>query len=567
VRPAVVETPELRRILDLPRRALDPAAAQARAEELTPLLALRGDVELRPWQGLSLWEMAENGGAYLGLPVGTGKTLISWLAPTVLDAARPVLCVPAGLRDKTHGDFRAYHGVWAPPPAPIRVISYEELTQVDNVDMLSRWNPDLLILDESDCLRNGDSSATRRIDRFVRDFAPRVVCMTGTVGRTSILDCSHHLLWILDDRAPIPMPKAERELWAAALDEKNPRVGQRPRLGALEMLGGGPTLEGARKAYGERLQQTPGVILVDEDSCDQPLTISVLQAPPDPVIDLHFKRFREAWVTPDQWPLSDPLSVYRHAGELGTGMYLKWDPRPPEWWLEPRRVFCAFVRALIQQSHRQRRPLDTELAVRRACPGAYEVVEWLAVKPEFTPNSVPVWLSSSVVDYAARWARESPGLVWCWNRDFAEALSRATGLANYGAQGLDAAGRYIERADPTRSAILSVSANMRGRNLQGWCRNLVINPPQSARYLEQIIGRTHRQGQRRPVSVDILATSGDVLDAFDAAWREATFQRRTTGIAQKLLRAELRRAKLAFVDNEDRARSAFRWARKEIRTV
>src|SRR6185503_15741198 len=95
----------------------------------------------------------------------------------------------------------------------------------------------------------------------------------------------------------------------------------------------------------------------------------------------------------------------------------------------------------------------------------------------------------------------------------------------------------------------------RGRNLQDkWARNLLVNPPQSGRYLEQLFGRTHRAGQEHPVSVNYLLTSGEIIDAFESAFREASFGRTTNGITQKLLRADVRRA------IPEITRDPYRWA-------
>lgn len=547
-------------MIALPRRTITLADAEAMAREMTPLLRLDyGDpnAAIRPWQAAALEEASEVRGGVFGYPVGTGKTLLDWLLCYVLGAKRALLCTTAGLIEDMNTAFRTFTRTWVSPIPPPRLVAYNTLTHVENVDLLERMRPDLIILDEADVLRNADASAVNRIARYVECDAPMVVAMTGTLGRMSILDYHHLLVWALKDGAPVPLDRDEAKTWAAAIDEKTPRTGIRPGVGALASLGGGPTVEGARRAYRDRLLATPGVICVDADSCDQPLAINVRIAPPDPVLDEKFRIFREDWITPDGWDLDDAFSVYRHAGELGTGMFLRWDPRPPEWWIGPRRTYCKFVRKAIERSRYTADPLDTELAVRRRHPDHDIVQDWMAVKRRFEPNSVPVWISASVLNYARDWALQGPGLIWCGNTAFGEALSGLTGIRFYGAQGKAVDGSSISRADPRLPAIVSVMANLRGRNLQGWNRNLIINPPQSARYLEQLIGRTHRAGQTRPVSVDVLATSGDVLDAFGRALDEATFGRDTTGLSQKILRA-----RIAYDTVPLNQASIFRWATK-----
>jgi hypothetical protein len=86
-------------------------------------------------------------------------------------------------------------------------------------------------------------------------------------------------------------------------------------------------------------------------------------------------------------------------------------------------------------------------------------------------------------------------------------------------------------------------------------------PPQSAKYLEQVFGRSHRQGQTAPVVVDVLATSGGTFDAFDAAVAEAGFGRETIGTTQKILRADIQRDVPTLTKS-----NRFRWARKNRET-
>lgn len=510
------------------------------------MLALRPGEALRPWQGQILHEMIQCGGVYAGAPVGLGKTLLGWLAPVVLDAQRPMLLIPGGMRADTLVFHQHYLGRWRRCAAGIRIVSFEDLAQVDAVDLLERERPDLLIIDEADSLRNSRSAAVKRIGRYVGDHEPMVCAWTGTPGRISIKDFAHQLVWCLKDGAPVPLKHGEAEFWAMAIDEASGyRAASRPHAGALEMLGGGTTTEGVRAAFKARLIETPGVVIVDGDSCDQALTVRQIVAPADPILEPHFETFRKKHVTPDGWPTSDALSVYRHAGELGTGMYLRWNPRPPDWWLGPRSSFCAFVRQMIDADI----GLDTELAVAREFPDAPEVAEWRAIRDRFTPNSEAVWLSDSVVRFAAEWlARDAaPGCVWAWNVAVGEALSAVTKLKYYGAGGFDRYGNHLsklpcygaEGKGPVPSIILSGQANQRGRNLQAWSRNLLINPPRSARFLEQCFGRTHRAGQTRPVFVDVLMTSGDTFDGFEASIREASFGAATFGIRQKLLRASI----------------------------
>ncbi len=555
----------------LPRRILSEDEARERARWMTARLSLHPTAVFRPWQGLALWEIALYGGAFLGFPVGAGKTLLAYHAPTMLDAVRPILCIPAGLRDDTLAMWRTYQGLWRAPDPPPTIVTFEELTNETRHDLLERLRPDVIIIDECDMLANiHRSSAAKRIARYVGEYEPHVVAMTGTVGRNSINDYRHILVWTHKANAPVPIHSPEGDMWAAALDEKLLRGATRPRLGALAEFG--PTLEEAREGYRDRLNATPGVIIVDGDSCDQPLTIRQLMAPEDPTLDQHFALFRQTMATADGWFLNDSLSTYRYASELGTGMYYRYNPRPPEWWIEPRRAYNGFIRQTIDRTLNASRrnpvnvdgtrvtaPLDTEAQVIKVFRKHPLVAAWEAVEGKFTPQTEGVWISPSVVQYCAEWLRQGPGLVWCGTREFGYALATAARVSYYGAKGEDDRGRPIRNADPSKGAVLSLAANRRGRNLQAWSRNLFVQPPQSGRYIEQTIGRTHRAGQDAPVSVEFLITSGDIHDAFDAALREATFQASTVGIRQKLMRAKIERARPTITPSNE-----FRWARRNL---
>src|SRR5262245_50681946 len=203
----VPDTPDLRRVVALPRRVPSLADAEAYARELTRdlLIKQRPDVSLRPWQGYALVEAIRNDGLYAGLPVGLGKTLISWLVPYVLNSTNPILIIPAGLRTKTFDDFSSYMGVWrAPSPVP-RIVTNEELTQDGAEKLLWRIKPDLIVIDECDTLRDQTGSKVRRLADYIGSELPKVVAMTGTPGRNSILDYSHLLIWTLKDGAPVPI--------------------------------------------------------------------------------------------------------------------------------------------------------------------------------------------------------------------------------------------------------------------------------------------------------------------------------------------------------------------------
>lgn len=561
---AVPDTTDFRRVAALPRRRIDRRVAEAWARELTPIFRVPGSrAELRPSQALALAEIVENRGALLGLPVGTGKTLVCELAAVALQAKRSILVVPANLREKTYADRSALQADWRIANPPPRLVSREELALQANALLLDQIRPDLILIDEGDELANADSAAAKRIDRYILAHPEViVVILTGTLSRNSIMGYWHLLCWALRERAPVPMCQGEAQQWALALDEKGPRGSRSGQMSSGPL---GETQDQARRWYAARLTETPGVVIVDEDSAaGVPLTVRVRLAAECPILDEHFRNFLLTQTNPDGHPVSDPLSRWRIDGQLGCGHYTKWDPPPPLEWRAARLEFARFVRGRIEASARGRRPLDTEAQVVRAFPEHPAVTGWLDVRDEYDPeaNSVTVWLSDVTVDTAIAWLAESaePGIVWCGSVPFAQRLAARTGLPYYGREGKDQRGRGLHAA-PVENLISSWHANKKGFNLQAWTRQLIVHPPQSAKWFEQIFGRSHRAGQTRPVFVDVLATSGGTIDSFEAALDEASFVRETVGMTQKISRAKLQRARPRIAES-----NKFRWAtRTEFR--
>lgn len=559
-RPSVQHSIDFDRIAALPRRVPTLDDAEAWAEALTPSFAIPGSsARLRPWQAFSLAESLDDEiqGGFLALPVGVGKTLITylWLA----DAVRPMLIVPASLRDKTWADFASYRGKWRSPRAPIQLVSREELALEQNKDLLFRRRPDKLAIDEADDLANPDSAAVRRIDRYVWDDASddvQVLALTGTPGRTSILNYWHIILWCLRDRAPLPLNEGEAKMWALVLDHKS-RAFQRPSPGPL-----GRNRTEALAWYSRRLQETPGVVIIDGDSCDAPITIRTRPAREDPILDEHFKNFLVEQENPGGIPVSDPLSRWLLDGQLGCGLYSRYVHPPPEPWRAARRAVAKLVRDAIASTTRSGHPLDTEGQVLRRYSGHPIVAEWAEVKDTFVPETENVWLTTSTVLSAIDWLNEddTPGIVWCGSVEYAQALSRASRLHYYARQGKSAAGVGLHAAPVGRSLIASWAANKKGFNLQAWPRQLLVMPPASAKWLEQIFGRSHRSGQMKHVTIDVLLTSGGTRDAFEAALGEARFNKSTIGLTQKILRA-----KIEHIEPTLTGSNKFRWATRTER--
>ena len=94
----VQHTRELERVLRLPRRQWGGADSDRWAAELSAVLRLaQGSMTLRPIQAQALFEAGTLRGLFAPIGVGHGKTLITALAPYILQSRRPLLITRANL--------------------------------------------------------------------------------------------------------------------------------------------------------------------------------------------------------------------------------------------------------------------------------------------------------------------------------------------------------------------------------------------------------------------------------------------------------------------------------------
>lgn len=542
----VPRSAEFLRIKALPRREL--SSGIDLVDRMTSAFSQPwGTMRLRPIQALALAEIFTRGGLVGPIRVGAGKTLISYLAPVVGKSRNPLFVVPASLKKKTRHEFEALFKHWrGPHPEACRIISYELLgrPQSGSTDgsgtMLDKLLPDMIIFDEAHKIKNHGAAVTKRVRRYLAKHEDtKVIAMSGTMTKRSIKDYAHIAEWCLKDGSPVPRTYTDLEAWAAALDEKVQDF-LRVAPGALvDFSDGDEDLSAVRVGYRKRLVETPGVIATQDGPMDMSLSIQAIEPlETDPIIDAAFETLRRDWVTPDGHPIIDGITFRRHALEIACGFHYIWSPRPPDGWLEARSIWAAGCRDVLKHN---RRGLDSEAQVVMAIDqGQYQhlsgpLKEWRKQKEIFEPNTVPVWHSSEAIDAVAAWGQV--GIVWVSHRAFGQRLSEVTGWPYYGRGGETPTGERIE--DHKRGPLIaSIKSNGTGRNLQKWSKNLIVTPPSSGEIWEQLLGRTHRDGQLADeVTVDVYCACREHVTSFAQALADARYQEDTTGQAQKLLYA------------------------------
>lgn len=544
-----------------------------------------GKQRLHLIQAATLAELHDLRGVVAPIPAGDGKTLISFLAPMVVGAERPLLLVPAGLREKTIRDFKLLSQHWLGPrgitienyrdynPYEARfkgtvIESYEMLSQKDGQQILDLYKPDLIIADEAQKLKNLEAACTKKFVRFMRAntstmFAP----LSGTMMVRSMKNFWHLMLFALRHHMPLPRLHAELERWCAAIDEKKDFSPTRPHAGVLfefateedkeklrqlvasargniTVLNSPDAIAIARKSMQNRLKSAPGVILTEGTTVQASLRITRLPWSPNEKCQAYLKQVRETSETPNGDILLDGVAVWKQCRELSCGFFYRWEPAAPEEWLKRRKKWFKKARTILGMGLTNIDSLgQVEEAVARGrlnYTGVHEAfAEWREIMHTFEINVVAEWVDDTILNHTLAWMKKHPrSIVWTEHRAFGFKLSELSGVGFCANGGLDQRGVFIDDYQG-RQVIASVESNHEGRNLQAWHRSLVVSMLPNGGMWEQLLARTHRPFQPEDtVFYDWVASCSEQIDGFQNALRDAACAQDTLGQKQRLLYAD-----------------------------
>ncbi len=519
---------EFERIKALPRRdwEKDPDLPEVIDGWTRELKTSSGTMVLRPQQAAVLTELHDFGCSLAAAKVSAGKTLLSFLSPTVIQAKRPLLLVPAKLVGKTQKDFRELAEHWN-GCRTVEILSYEKLSLNKWSDFLERFQPDLIIADEAHKLRSLKSARTKRVKRYMKEHPETVFLpLSGTLKKKSILDYAHIAEWALKELSPVPRNWSSLDEWRRAIDE-DMKEDERMPLGVLSFFGG-PALQDCRDGYAGWQAQTPGWVSFTSGGVNCSLILSGERFDGFPAhVDDKFEALRADYQTPDGETFLEPQKLWQYLRQCSLGFWYRLDPKPPEEWKLARKAWGQFCRDIISQG---RAGLDTELQVALGCAQGRVVdnglhAKWKSIRGIYDPekHKHTEWFDYSVVDRCERYLKEEGGIVATPFVAFGEEMRRR-GWPYFHEVGCDK--KFGSIADYKGGPCVVSSDSVReGFNLQDrWNSMMIVGGIGDHVALEQLIGRIHRSGQEADeVEVTFLYGALESLDCLWKARRQAKF--------------------------------------------
>ena len=524
--------------------------------------------------GVQAWALDEAScgyGTVGALKVGSGKTGLNCLLPMVFPRpdGGPVRRAMLLLQPRLIPQFKSDLAVWGrhfrvpnlcggdqkvwPLDRPVlEVMSYSKLSAQSETTFFSAHpDIDLYIWDECHTIRrrpgagSGGMSARsgRAIQPFLQSENVRLCAHSGSLTTRGIHDYAATCALALRDRSPLPWDPNVVDVWAGVLDPE-PKAGFRAAPGALTKL----CLPGetAEAAFYRRRNATPGFITTPEARLPVKVTIRARDPGPIPprvkeALAWARKAVRADWLVTaglnegEGEELVDQATVARTAREAAVGLVLRWKfPRgEPEQlildWRQARKNYHREVREQLE--HFRAEHLDSPglwySAAKRFWSG-YDATKhanplptwrseywpkWNELEEQVVPEPEAVWIDQYLVEDAARWAREAPGIVFTDHPAFGRTLGKMSKLPYFG--GGPVSDELILKETGSRSIICARKSYGTGQNLQRWHRMLLVDLPSDAGALEQAIGREFRPGQTKDVDVSVYYHTSE----FRSAWK------------------------------------------------
>lgn len=432
------------------------------------------------------------------------------------------------------------------------VLPYSCLSTKDTTDLLFGIAPDLVILDEAHAVKNSEAARTKRLRKYMDERQPRLAVLSGTITKKSVNDYHYLISHALREFSPLPVSSVLASNWSVVLDAgADPSEAQTGPLAPLmnwatenfpdEKIPAGQA--GFRSAYRLRLNTAPGVVSTGDAEIGVSLIFENRPANVKHDADGSYGRLMELisnvedlWITPSGDEIEWAFHTWKYLFELTNGFYyrLRW-PEAAEL-VQRSKLSLDEIEAYLAQAkmhheaqqeyHRDLRKwlkyssrahLDTPLLVasNMAKHGSKDVgaalfAVWRAMKDLEFPGmperiSEPVRICDYKIGRLLEWAREHANdgaIVWFYHDEVGRWAHEALSGAGFDSlwcpsesfrPGSNAA--VCDPANRGRILVASMSSHGTGKNLQHFQAQYLLQFPRQADMLEQVVGRTHRNGQ------------------------------------------------------------------------
>ena len=522
-------------------------------------------LDLRFAQSWALFEMGIARGLIGAIGVGHGKTLLDILSPLAMPGCKTaLLLVKPDLVEQLVLEYRLADEHFRVPDLMVHVpngytrireghtvlhvMPLSRLSRKSATGFMRQIDPDFIIVDEVQRLKDRDTATASRVFRYFRDNweTTRFAGWTGTLTDKSLNDYGHLLACALGLESPLPLDPTVLDDWARAID---PSDFPAPAGKLFAMCEPGESIE---SGYCRRLTETLGVVATTRAAIDAHLVITERKAPSMPHVVKDALESIRNFVRPDGEELVEAYEVAISAKQAACGFYYRWKFTHGETeaqintWLSARKAWNRDLRNVLQdrQEHMDSPLLCQEAAVRAWSEEHVEGLPdwkaeswpaWAEVKGTVRPETEAVWLDDFLAQDAANWGLKNKGVIWYIYNAFGIRVGELSGLPVHGG----GKGADLRIADETgdKSIIASIHAHGTGRDgLQRLFKTqLITAPPSSGAAWEQLLGRLHRIGQESSVvSAEVYRHTEEFKRSLDKALARALYIQDTLGSEQKL---------------------------------
>ena len=461
------------------------------------------------------------------------------------------------------------------------IVPYSLLSTEDGLETLRNIQPTLVIADEAHTLAN-ESARSKRFWGVMAETAkhhPFEFCaLSGTMLRKGLRDLWQLARTALGPHAPVPLHRQNVEEWDAEIGQQASGRLRNPNLSYLTDWAREKypnetwqyDLSGQRTAFQRRFLSAPGVISSDAASTTAELVIEPVELPKaaaGPVLEGFVELLLLAGMKPNGELVPTPMHIWHTANELASGFYNEpyW-PAPEE--LPGDRFKNEEIIERSKKHHEAKQLFNAAcFAWTRNAPLGFDSLRDVANRIlrddiDGIPADVvhlyrnmhalqeggviqrptrPVWfndykLRRVVEEVKKRLPEVTP--VWAHHKAVHDRLAQL--LA---AEGIPYEMVRPGHADTTnlldpskmdRIYLLSEKRCSEGLNLQHYHTTIYAQVCRSGARFHQMLGRTHRQGQRsKRVSNVVVLTEGTDHETLGACLVEAVDIHQRLGMQHK----------------------------------